>query len=271
MHSLTSTHPRPGGDRPPRRKLPGGPSRSWSPGPQSLTQLLRLQPERSAHREQQRQDARPTGPGPHGLAGLQTRRIGLPARPHATAARLGQPPPRPGAARAPGTDPSGRPAPARGRVRPAQPRPPPPRSDPWSHPPSAQGERPVSSRPPPPPSAPPAPIHVNTEIKSSPGAQARRERDGSRRLRPSGDLSAPPDLEVRPGDAGHPKSDGVMAVAGKIQFTFIHILSPSLLLSVCVCLRLCPSPSFLSFIPLFSSAVCSAGCLDPRGIYRASK
>lgn len=258
MHSLTSTHPRPGGDRPPRRKLPGGPSRSRSPGPQSLTQLLRLQPERSAHREQQRQDARSTGPGPHGLAGLQTRRIGLPARPHATAARLGQPPPRPGAARAPGTDPSGRPAPARGRVRPAQPRPPPPRSDPWSHPPSAQGERPVSSSPPPPTSAPPAQIHVNTEIKSSPGAQARRELGGSRRLRPSGDLSAPPDLVVHPGDAGHPKSDGVMAVAGKISSSSFIFSLP--LFSLCVSVFVSvPLPSF------FHSFRCLAQLSAPLG------
>lgn len=198
MHSLTSTHPRPGGDRPPRRKLPGGPSRSRSPGPQSLTQLLRLQPERSAHREQQRQDARPTGPGPHGLAGLQTRRIGLPARPRATAARLGQPPPRPGAARAPGSDPSGRPAPARGRVRPAQPRPPPPRSDPWSHPPSAQGERPVSSRPPPPPlrsTCPDPREHGNQKFTwraGSPGAGRLTETPPLGRFVSSSALGGPP-------------------------------------------------------------------------------
>lgn len=164
-HPLTSVHPPPGGDRPPAsRQAPRRPttqsSRSPEFPPRSLTQLLRLQPERSAHGEQQRQDTRPTGPGPHGPAGLQTRRVGLPARPYNAAARLGQPPPRPGAARRghPAQIPLRRPRPPEGVSSPPRPAPPRPLRGDLQHLRSPKGWG--GAQIPHPTPAPPAGIHT---------------------------------------------------------------------------------------------------------------
>jgi hypothetical protein len=194
MHPLTSIHPPPGGDRPPLARLPRGPQHS-PPGAPSppLTQLLRLQPERSTHGEQQRQDTRPTSPGPHGPAGLQTRRIGLPARLYTAAARLGQPPSRPGPARRGHTAqiPLGGPRPREGVSSPPCPAPPRPLPGVISRTTGLPRGAPSFPLTPPRPRAT-CPDSLENENQKFTWHAGSPEPGGSPRLRPSGSLSALP-------------------------------------------------------------------------------